>query len=1344
MTSRREHTFTVLYDVGVSGVPWRFAMFPALVLALAAVPACVLAPVQPDDQPGPPALRTTAERSGFNATSRYEEVRTFLDALRESSPLVRTGAIGSTREGRDIPLVIVADPPVATPEEAAEAQRGGRLVVLLIGNIHAGEVDGKEALLALARDLALAPKAEGGKPAPPLDRLVLCFVPIYNADGNERMGKDTRPGQNGPAQGQGVRENADGLDLNRDFVKLEAPETRALVRFMTRWDPGLVIDTHTTNGSYHRYVMTYSGIKHPACDPRLVAFTREVMLPEIAADARERAGLDSFFYGNFNRDRTRWEDYPAEPRYGINSVGLRNRLGLLTESYSYAPYGDRVRAQYEFMRAALGFAASRADEIARLEREADEALTPKENRSRDRSDGPPAGRRRRPADAPRPAPSDDRPAAAEPDRTPPPPDTPAIALRTRVAPFDAKVTIKGWVEEQRDGRARPTDEPKDYEVEHWARFDAALTVARPWVYVIPADAAFTPAVETLQRHGIDVEELREDLDVDAEVYAVDTVTRAARPFQGHETVVVDATARTEPRRIRAGSLVVRTSQRLGTLAAMLLEPAAEDGLTTWNFFDAGLEPGKDFPVLRVPAPAAMLTLPARALPEDRPSEKQRLTFELIYESDRPPSFNGSPTRADRWLDDERFVQTKDGRSWRIEARTGRAEPIERADTDRIARALAELPTIGAGRARQYAERFGTPGDEEREGFFFEHENDLYYCRYDGTGAARLTSTPQREELASFSPDGRFVAFVRDNDLWVVDVATHAERALTTGGTDRVRSGKADWVYFEEVFNRSWRVYWWSPDSTRLAYLRVDSTPEKTFTIVNNVPGEQVVEVSPYPRPGEPNPRAALFTVSVGGGEPRQADLSAYDAEAMLVTGVGWRPDSSALWAFVQNRTQTWLDLVMLPADGGPATRLMRETTRAWVDAPPAPTFLKDGSFLLLSERTGWKHLYHFEKDGSLRRQVTDGAWEVRSIAKFLEDPGVVFFSGTKDSHIASNLYRVNLDGSGLVRLTPERGSHQASLSPGGKLLVDTWSTIEAPPRVVLRDAADGSLVRVLDTNPVRTLEEYVLVTPELVTIPTADGFELEGHVHLPPGLDESRRYPVWFQTYAGPHAPTVSDAWQGGRTWDQVLAQAGYIVFRSDPRSASGKGAVSAWTAYKRLGVPELEDIEAAIRWLSRRPYVDAGRIGMAGHSYGGFMTAFALTHSELFAAGIAGAPVTDWRDYDTIYTERFMLTPQENPEGYEATSVVRAAAGLHGRLLLTHGMMDDNVHLANNTKLIHALQRANKPFEMMLYPEARHGIGGRHYQRLQYDFIRRALGGPADPAPRAPTEQPPEPRQGP
>lgn len=1226
-----------------------------------------------------PPLRTVAERSDYRATSTSAEVEAFVEELAASAERAQRLSLGKSHEGKDIPLLIVADPPVKT---AAEARRSGKLVVLLVGNIHAGEVDGKEALLALAREIATAEES------PLLKDLVLAFVPNFNPDGNDRMGKGTRPGQKGPEEGQGVRENAQGLDLNRDYVKLESPEVRALVRFMNEWDPAVVLDAHTTNGSFHRYTLTYGGPKHPAGDAAIVEFVRDTMLPAIGKATEEASGYKTFFYGDFVDRHTRWMDYPDHPRYGAPYVGLRNRIAVLTESYSYAPYKDRVLAQTAFIRETLGFAAEHKRKIRDLIRKADEATMA-------------AGRE--------------------------PKGDETLALRTRMAAAPEKATVLGYVEEERNGKAAATDEERSYEVELMNRFETTVSVSRPFAYLLPA--SYAAVVENLQRHGIRVEELREDVELDVEVYLVERVVSGERAFQGHRlTSVEGVTPRTEPRRVPAGTVVVRTAQPLGTLAAYLLEPRAEDGLAAWNFFDDALlsAEGAEFPVLRLTEPRPILTAPARPLAETREKGK-RVTFDLIW-GRNAPNFNGSPMGGVTWLPDgEHFLVRREGKLWKVNAERGRAEPA--FDPEPVAAALAKLPAIDKRTAGSLAERALGQTTKDRSGGLIEHESDLYYVALDGSRALRLTSTPEREELATFSPDGSFVAFVRDNDLWVVDVQTGTERALTTGGTDLLRNGKADWVYYEEIFNRNWRVYWWSPDSSRIAFMQVDSSPVTTFTIVNDVEEDQAIERTPFPKPGTPNPVARIGIVSVAGGSPRWADLSGYDAGNYLVTGLDWWPDSSAVCALVTNRTQTWLDVLSVPPGGGEPRRLLRDRTEAWVDPTPTLKFFEDGSFLLSSERDGWKHLYWHAKDGKLKNAVTGGEWEVRSLEHVDGKGGAdswVYFAGTRDSHIGVNLYRARLDGSAIERLTSGQGSHRASVSPDGELFTDSWSSPTTPTRVELRRTDGGGLVRTLDTNPVHDLEEYELGERRLVRIPTEDGFTLEGSVLLPPGFDEKAKYPVWFMTYAGPQAPTVSESWPGGLSWDQALASEGFIVFRADPRSASGKGARSAWTAYKRLGEGELKDIETAIAWLLREhPQADAERIGMSGHSYGGFMTAYALTHSDVFAAGIAGAPVTSWRDYDSIYTERYMSTPGENPEGYKATSVVEAAGDLHGELLLIHGLLDDNVHAQNSVRLIRALQRANKKFRVMVYPEARHGIWGEHYRELMVDFIRETLGGP-------------------
>jgi dipeptidyl aminopeptidase/acylaminoacyl peptidase len=764
---------------------------------------------------------------------------------------------------------------------------------------------------------------------------------------------------------------------------------------------------------------------------------------------------------------------------------------------------------------------------------------------------------------------------------------------------------------------------------------------------------------------------------------------------------------------------VRTAQPLGPLAAYLLEPQSDDGLVTWNFFDAALHEGGDFPVMRLLAPVALTSGRVRPLAEGRAQNKP-ITFEAAYGSGRPLDFNGTPVSNLVWLDDgDHFLQVKDGRLYQVEAATGRGRPLY--EPDRLAASLAKLPTVGPRAARLLARAPSLHLNPQHTGALFVYQGELYFARLDGTGAVRLTKTPGTKELATFSPNGQFVAFVRGGNLYVVDVATQTERALTTDGGGLVQNGKADWVYGEEIFHRRHQAFWWSPDSTRLAFLRFDDTGVRQVTLVEQATAQLETEIESYPKAGERNPALRLGVVTVGGGPVQWIQTKDYPEAGTLVIRAGWTPDSQQVYFYCQDRTQTWLDVCLASRDGGEATRLLRDTTKAWVEDPGEATFLKDGSFVLASERSGWKHLYHFAQDGRLLGPVTNGPWEVSALHRVDEDSGWVYFSATSGDDISPNLYRVKLDGKDRQRLTQAAGEHRVSVAPKGKWFIDNWSDHAMPTQVRLY-RTDGTPARTLDTNPVYAREEYRFGTYERVHIKTPDGFVLEGSLLKPPDFDARRRYPVWFQTYAGPHAPVVHDVWAGGRVGDQVKAQLGFVVFSCDPRSASGKGVCSTWTAYRKLGVGELADIETAIRWLTAQPYIDGSRVGMSGHSYGGFMTAYALTHSKLFAAGIAGAPVTDWRNYDTIYTERYMRTPQENPEGYQETSVVRAAAGLHGKLLLLHGLMDDNVHLQNSVQLIEALQRANKDFEMMFYPRARHGIRGRHYQRLVIDFMVRTL----------------------
>jgi dipeptidyl-peptidase 4 len=1203
------------------------------------------------------AQQTVAEKTDYRSTSRHADVVAFCDELTKASKSVRVTDIGKSGEGRTLPMLVIADPPVATPEDAV---RGKKLVVMAFANIHAGEVDGKEALLMLARDLAT------GDAKDLLKQLVVLVVPILNADGNEKIDPKNRSEQNGPPTGVGVRANAAGYDLNRDFVKLETPEVRGLVKTITKWDPAVIVDMHTTNGSYHRYTLTHDGPRNPAADADLIAWTRDKWLPDISAAMEKTTGYRSFPYGNFNPDRTAWESYPPLPRYGVQSFALRNRLGFLSESYTYASFKDRVLVGRAYAGGIFRYAATHADEVrTRLVQ----------------------------ADKPR-------------DRIP---------VRTKATSVGER-TVLGFVEEMKDGKRVPTKQTQDYKVALMTGVEATAVVQRPFAYLIPP--SFKAAVETLQRHGIVVEELREDLELDVQIYRVEKTTTAERVFQKHNLRTVDVARRDESRRYPVGTVLVRTEQKLGMLAAYLLEPQAEDGLATWNFFDDGLADGKDFPVVRVAKSVPITRGPVRPLAEDRTLNKP-ITPGLLFKD--TPNFAGAPAGGFIWVDGDHFLQVKDAKLWKVQALTGRAEPF--LDTTKLAKSLSAIPTIKPEDATRMA---GGPAyrlNPQRTAVLFTHADELYHATLDGAPATRLTKTPGPKEQATFSPDGKFVGFVRGGNLFVVDVATQAERQLTTDGGGNILNGLADWVYGEEIFNRRPQAYWWSPDSQRIAFLRFDDTPVSTFTVLDQIPTRQKVEKIPYPKAGDPNPIVKLGVVAVAGGDPVFADQANYSPGESIVSRVGWLPDSSKVYAYFQNRTQTWLDFCTMPAAGGALARLFRETTKAWVEDCGEPIFLPDGSFLLASEVSGWRHLYSFDKDGKRQKPVTQGDWEVRSVYTTDLKDGFVYFSGTKDGSTGSNLYRCKTDGTGIERLTKGEGSHAVSVAPTGTLFIDTASDSKTPTHVRLWKAGSAEPARTLDANPVYAREEYKFGAYDRIQVKTRDGFVMEGSLTTPPDFDPTKKYPVWMMTYGGPHMPSVRDGWDGGRLMDQALAGGGVVVFRIDPRSASGKGVCSAWTAYKQLGVQELKDLEDAVDWLTTNSWVDATKIGLSGHSYGGFMTAFALTHSKKFAAGIAGAPVTDWRNYDSIYTERYMSTPQENPQGYDSTSVVKAAKNLHGRLLLLHGEMDDNVHVQNTLQLIEELQKAEKDFEVMIYPRARHGLG-RGSQRQIVQFILKSMTG--------------------
>lgn len=692
----------------------------------------------------------------------------------------------------------------------------------------------------------------------------------------------------------------------------------------------------------------------------------------------------------------------------------------------------------------------------------------------------------------------------------------------------------------------------------------------------------------------------------------------------------------------------------------------------------------------------------------KPSLRE-LTIENIFDPKQRLAFSGSPQSGFVWLDDKSFTWPRTDSSGSVveqlvyDTESGKTHLL--FDNAKLEAALSRVANLSADEAKRIPKTRSWTFSPDKKSALLTLADDLYTYNFASGMLVRLTSSSGGEEEASFSPDGRLVAFVRKNNLYVVDLATQREKQLTTDGTDDIINGTLDWVYQEEVFGRgNFHAYWWSPDSTNIAFLHLDERPVKRFTIVDHLPTMQSLELEPYPKAGFPNPIAKLFTVAIKGDKPKEIATTSYGNDILLV-GVTWSPDSRRVLYQVQDREQTWLDLDATTIADGTTTKLIHETTKAWVEPSPSPEWLSDGSFLWLSERSGFRHLYHYDGAGKLLAQVTNGPWEVRTLHGVDQKNHTIYFSGTERTSIGIDVYRIAMDGSGLKRLSGAPGTHKATFNPSFSHYLDTWTDVETPPQTSLV-RNDGKTMRIVDENEPSLLRQFRRSKPEFVQVRTRDGFVMEAEIIKPLDFDPAKKYPVYEHTYSGPHSQQVLNDYQRTQyLWHQYLAQHGIIVWVCDNRTASGKGAESAWPVYKHFGDLELRDLEDGLKWLTSQPYVDASRVMLNGWSFGGFMTTYALTHSTMWSAGIAGGSVTDWHDYDSIYTERYMLTPEHNDAGYRESAPRWSAKDLHGNLLLLHGLTDDNVHVQNTIQIAYELQKANKVFGMMLYPKSRHGV---------------------------------------
>lgn len=730
----------------------------------------------------------------------------------------------------------------------------------------------------------------------------------------------------------------------------------------------------------------------------------------------------------------------------------------------------------------------------------------------------------------------------------------------------------------------------------------------------------------------------------------------------------------------------------------------------------------------------------RSVSAQRTARKQ-LTYEQAFNSSRRPEdesasgvIAGRVPNITGWVDDEHYLESradsadKDRKLYAVSVADGSAK-VYRDDTE-IQKNLPE----------GFEARAAAASTPDQSGLVFNREGDLYYYDVGAKRFRRLTATPGREANPRLSPNGKWIAYTRDNNLFAYDLDSSIEHQYTSDGSDTVYNGWASWVYMEEILGRGGAnaAFWWSPDSSRLAFMRFDDSPVPVFPIYHADGQHGELERQRYPKAGDANPYVAMGVVPVAGGKVAWMDFE--PRADHYIAWPFWTPDSKTLSVQWMNRGQDTIRLFNCDPATGKKTRIYEEKQSSWVDFFKDLYYFKNGSgFLLRSDVDGWDHLYYYMNDGTLKKRLTSGNWRVNSIARVDEAGGYVYFTGRPTKSWDAQLMRVKLDGSGLEQLTKTDGIHRDQVSPGAKYFVDNVSTVSTPSSAALY-RSDGTLIRKL-AEP-RLSDDYAWGKAEIFTIPSEDGqFNLPAYWVLPPDFDAARQYPVIFSIYGGPDAGTVQNRWVGLQP--HYWAERGVITISVDHRASGHFGKKGVALMHRNLGKWEMADLIAATKWLRTKPFIAKNKIGIIGGSYGGYTTLMALTFGAgSFNFGQAASSVSDWQLYDSVYTERYMDTPAENPEGYKNGAVLTWIERYKGGLRVTHGTIDDNVHTQNSIQVIDWLTSNNKSFELMLYPDSRHGLRPTqraHAMRETHDFWVRTLldGHLSDPAPAASATQP-------
>lgn len=609
-------------------------------------------------------------------------------------------------------------------------------------------------------------------------------------------------------------------------------------------------------------------------------------------------------------------------------------------------------------------------------------------------------------------------------------------------------------------------------------------------------------------------------------------------------------------------------------------------------------------------------------------------------------------------------------------------------------------------------------------------DDLWACSLPSGKITRLTETDEVEKSARFSPNGDKLAFIRGADLYFSDLKTGKVTRLTEGGSDVILNGTLPWVYWEEIFGRTDLGYWWSPDSQQLVYLHSDESKVGVIPYIEWKDLYPTVKEQRYPRTGTTNPSVEVRVIGAEAGAlPKIVKLTGDADSKEYIVRVTWLPSGSGLLVQTMNRAQNKItihrvDLTTAGIDGKYASKvLFEEVDPGWVHPHDDLVVSPDEKHILwVSERSGYAHLYHYDMSGKLVSQITKGDFALRdagtvywlrqAIKAVDWKNSVAYVSSLKKSSIENQLYRVDLKTGEMTRISVGDGTHSVSFNKQGTAYVDEYSRASVTPQLGLH-RPDGSVIKMLTPSNMDTATAYRLQYPEFFTIPTKDGFEMPAYIMKPKDFDPTKKYPVITYGYGGPSAPKVSDSWMGRDIlWHNLLLESGYLVFCVDNRSAAAISKKAENSLINEMYGPSvLNDLLDGISWLKKQPFVDGDRVGLWGWSGGGTLTLLGMTGSNEFKAGVAVAGVTRWQYYDTLWAESSIKRPQDNPEGYRICDLVAKAGKLSGKLLIVHGTSDDNVQVQNTYSFVDALIRNNILFEMLIYPNRKHGIGDRPAQ---------------------------------